>query len=136
MESLKSRGILVGVGSNMTAYIQYKKLVKLGAAPLTDWILTSEEAGEQKPSEKFSGSAPKMQVQRRGMPVHRRQLQADVRGALNIGMKAALAAIEGKKGAEGNVPGEGAGTWVSEDGGYYVIKSFLECTAPGVLDWF
>lgn len=137
MESLKSRGILVGVGSNMTAYIQYKKLVKLGAAPLTDWILTSEEAGEQKPSEKFFRlCAEKCRCSAEECLFIGDSLQADVRGALNIGMKAALAAIEGKKGAEGNVPGEGAGTWVSEDGGYYVIKSFLECTAPGVLDWF
>ncbi|MCP1102970.1 putative hydrolase of the HAD superfamily [Aequitasia blattaphilus] len=53
IKELKSQGILVGVGTDMTAYIQYRKLEKLGVLEDMDMILTSEEAGIEKPSEKF-----------------------------------------------------------------------------------
>lgn len=33
----------------MTAYIQYKKLESLGAAPYIDFMVSSEEAGVEKP---------------------------------------------------------------------------------------
>ena len=33
MEALKAAGLTLGVGTDMTAYIQYKKLERLGAAP-------------------------------------------------------------------------------------------------------
>lgn len=53
MRALKAKGIGVGIGTDMTAYIQYEKLEKLGLAPYIDWIVTSEEAGAEKPSQRF-----------------------------------------------------------------------------------
>lgn len=50
---LKERGIRLGIGSDMTAYIQYKKLKKLGALEYLDFIVTSEEAGAEKPTPRF-----------------------------------------------------------------------------------
>jgi len=50
---LKKRGIKIGVGSDMTAYMQYKKLEKLGALPYLDFLVTSEEAGVEKPTPRF-----------------------------------------------------------------------------------
>lgn len=50
---LKEKGFLIGAGSNMTALLQYKKLERLGAAPFIHWILTSEEAGTEKPDPCF-----------------------------------------------------------------------------------
>lgn len=50
---LKEKGFLIGAGSNMTALLQYKKLERLGAAPFIHWILTSEEAGTEKPDPRF-----------------------------------------------------------------------------------
>lgn len=124
MESLKAGGILIGVGSNMTSYIQYRKLEKLGVAPFTDWILTSEEAGEQKPSEKFFRlCAEKCKCTADECLFIGDSLQADVRGALNVGMKALLAAPDG-------------GTRESEDGEYCAIRSFGECLVPGYLNKF
>lgn len=52
---LKEKGIRLGVGSDMTAYIQYKKLRKLGVLPYLDFIVVSEEAGAEKPTRKFFG---------------------------------------------------------------------------------
>ena len=49
MQDLKRRNIRIGVGTDMTAYIQYKKLTALGLAPYVDFIVTSEEAGVEKP---------------------------------------------------------------------------------------
>lgn len=51
--ALKVKGIGIGIGTDMTAYIQYQKLEKLGLAPYVDWMVTSEEAGAEKPSERF-----------------------------------------------------------------------------------
>lgn len=53
MEDLKSRGMEIGVATNMTAYVQYKKLEKLGVTSYINWLVTSEEAGAEKPSPPF-----------------------------------------------------------------------------------
>lgn len=37
----------------MTAYVQYQKLKKLGVMPYVDFIVTSEEAGAEKPAQCF-----------------------------------------------------------------------------------
>lgn len=53
LSRLKERGIRLGIGSDMTTYIQYKKLEKLGALQYLDFIVTSEEAGAEKPTPRF-----------------------------------------------------------------------------------
>lgn len=50
---LKEKGIRVGIGSDMTAYIQYKKLEKIDALQYLDFLVVSEEAGVEKPSQRF-----------------------------------------------------------------------------------
>lgn len=49
LKSLKEKGIYLGIGSDMTSYIQNKKLEKLGIAQYFDSVVTSEEAGIDKP---------------------------------------------------------------------------------------
>ena len=49
MQELKNRGICIGIGTDMTAYVQYKKLSALGLDSCIDFIVTSEEAGAEKP---------------------------------------------------------------------------------------
>ena len=49
MQELKKRGIRIGIGTDMTAYVQYKKLSALGLYSYIDFIVTSEEAGAEKP---------------------------------------------------------------------------------------
>ena len=53
MQELKKRNIRVGIGTDMTAYIQYRKLEAAGVAPYIDFIVTSEEAGIEKPHYHF-----------------------------------------------------------------------------------
>ncbi len=45
--------IRIGIATDMTAYIQYKKLEKLGVLSEIDFIVTSEEAGAEKPHPQF-----------------------------------------------------------------------------------
>lgn len=53
LKRLKEKGIKIGIGSDMTAYIQYKKLEKIGALGYLDFLVTSEEAGAEKPDPQF-----------------------------------------------------------------------------------
>ena len=45
MQKLKERGIRIGIGTDMTAHIQYRRLEFLNLSPYIDFIVTSEEAG-------------------------------------------------------------------------------------------
>ncbi len=53
LKELKERGIRLGIGSDMTAWIQYKKLEKLELLSYFDFVVTSEEAGMDKPHPVF-----------------------------------------------------------------------------------
>ena len=50
---LHSRNVLLGVGTDMTADWQIKKLTKLGLIDKLDFVITSEEAAAEKPSPEF-----------------------------------------------------------------------------------
>lgn len=53
MTALKQRGVRIGIGSNMTSRIQYKKLIRLGLSSLIDFITVSEESLFDKPDPRF-----------------------------------------------------------------------------------
>lgn len=53
LDQLKKAGIRIGVGTNMTAYVQYLKLQSLGVLPYVDILVTSEDAGAEKPNPAF-----------------------------------------------------------------------------------
>lgn len=53
ISALHTAGISVGVGSDMTAYIQFQKLARLNVLKDMSFIVTSEEAGAEKPSAEF-----------------------------------------------------------------------------------
>ena len=50
---LKSFGVRTGIGTDMTAGMQHRKLALLGMDGLIDFVVTSEEAGAEKPAERF-----------------------------------------------------------------------------------
>lgn len=54
-QTLHEDQIRIGIGTDMTAYIQYRKLEELGVSPYVDLVVTSEEAGVEKPDPKFFG---------------------------------------------------------------------------------
>ena len=49
LDALRSLGLVVGVGTNMTADWQYAKLRRLDMLRRIDFLVTSEEAGVEKP---------------------------------------------------------------------------------------
>ena len=53
MKELKKRKIRIGIGTDMTAYVQYRKLEAIGVTSYIDFIVTSEEAGVEKPHYHF-----------------------------------------------------------------------------------
>ena len=53
LEALRSAGLRIGVGTNMTADWQYEKLRRLSLLPLVDFLVTSEEIGAEKPDSRI-----------------------------------------------------------------------------------
>lgn len=91
IKELKKRGIRIGIGTDMTAYIQYKKLKALGVAPYVDFIVTSEEAGVEKPHPHFF----ELCVQKADVKAYEcafigDSLTKDVEGACNNGLNGIL----------------------------------------------
>ena len=88
MQDLKRRNIRIGVGTDMTAYIQYKKLTALGLAPYVDFIVTSEEAGVEKPdSHLFEICVEKAGVSADECAFIGDSLKKDVEGSAKCGLK-------------------------------------------------
>ena len=86
---LRDMGLTLGVGTNMTAQWQFAKLNRLGMMPLMDFIVTSEEAGVEKPAAGFfqlcaekAGHAPGE------CAFVGDNLEGDALGALDAGMAA------------------------------------------------
>ncbi len=52
-DKLKKEGIKIAVLTDLTAHIQYRKLEKIELRQYIDVLVTSEEAGEEKPSERM-----------------------------------------------------------------------------------
>lgn len=129
MEMLKGQGIRIGIGSNMTAYVQYRKLERLGVEMLPDWIVTSEEAGVEKPAPGFF----KLCIHKSGCKPDEclfigDSLEGDVEGALASGMKALLYGCE---------PETGKTTGARTSGRQYGrVGSYYECMDPGFMERF
>lgn len=132
MEALKKAGLHLGVGTDMTADIQYRKLERLRAAPWIDSITTSEEVGAEKPSPRLFGQC----IKKAGVPAGEclfigDSLVKDVKGALDAGMQACLYAPGDRLGGtEAEEPGK-----FTHAGGFSVLTSFYDLpdlvTGPG-----
>ena len=117
MEKLHSQGIQIGMGTNMTAYIQYRKVEHLGIGHLIDWIVTSEEVGVEKPDPKiFQVCVEKSGVTPRECLFVGDNLRGDVQGAMGAGLEAMLYDPHCKVKEAEHLP-------------YRVIHSFRECLA-------
>ncbi len=85
----KKRGLRLGVGSDMTADWQLKKLEKLGLLDAMDFVVTSEEAGVEKPHPAlFRLCAEKAGCLPEECLFIGDNLRKDVLGAENAGMEA------------------------------------------------
>ena len=86
---LRKQGYTVGVGTNMTADRQFEKLEKLGLIELVDFLVTSEEAGAEKPDARlFALCAEKARCPASDCVYVGDSLESDILGALQSGMRA------------------------------------------------
>ena len=89
LKALKDGGYTLGIGSDMTLDFQLEKLERLGLIDFFDFIVTSEEAGCEKPNSRFfslcarkAGAAPEECV------FVGDNLKKDILGSMAVSMKA------------------------------------------------
>lgn len=87
LASCKESGTTVVVISDLTAQIQFKKILTLGIAPFVDYVVTSEEAGADKPdSVIFKHMLEKTASSVSDVVMIGDSLEKDIRGAENLGI--------------------------------------------------
>lgn len=89
LRALKGAGVRLGIGTDMTADWQYVKLERLGLLPWFDFIVTSEEASDEKPGARFFALC----LEKAGCPAAECAFvgdnwNKDVAGARRTGMRA------------------------------------------------
>ena len=90
IRALKASGIRLGIGTDMTARVQFEKLERLGVLEYFDFVVSSEEAGMDKPAQElFALCAEKAGCRPEECLFIGDSLKRDVRGALDAGMSAA-----------------------------------------------
>lgn len=88
-KKLEKEGIKIGICTDLTAMIQYRKLEKLDIDKYICSIVTSEEAGVEKPDKKiFELIQLKMQLNERELMFVGDSYQKDIVGALKAGFSA------------------------------------------------
>ena len=88
---LKSKGYHLGVISDGITIKQWEKLIRLGLNHFFDEVVTSEEAGVEKPDEKiFQLALDRMGCQPTKSIMIGNKFNKDIIGAINIGMSAIL----------------------------------------------
>lgn len=91
MNNLKERKVLIGILTDLTAHIQHRKLAHMSLSEYVDIMVTSEEAGQEKPSE----AAFELIIKKSGLlPCELLMIgdsyDKDIKGAENVGMNAML----------------------------------------------
>lgn len=87
LAELKKQGIKIGICTDMTAYIQYRKLEQLRMGSFIDMIVTSEEAGAEKPHPRiFELCVDKVGCRPEECVLIGDNVKKDVLGAVNYGL--------------------------------------------------
>lgn len=98
VRALHAQGISIGVGTDMTAWMQYEKLEHFGLAPYVSHMVTSQEAGYEKPHPEFMRLClEKACVEPQECVFVGDSFKKDVAGAVKAGMHAVWYNRERKK---------------------------------------
>lgn len=88
LRQLKNSGIKIVIVSNLLVDIQSKKLIHLGIDKFIDFVVTSEEAGKDKPERSiFLLSLEKLGMSKNDVVFIGDELDTDIRGARDFGIK-------------------------------------------------
>lgn len=91
MVELQKRRVKIGVLTDLTTHIQHRKIIKLGIDGYVDVLVTSEEAGQEKPSIKiFDLMIKKTGLRPEDMLMVGDSQVKDIEGAVSAGMKGYL----------------------------------------------
>ena len=91
MECLKKHGMRIMICTDLTAHIQHRKIEALGIAEEINFLVTSEEAGVEKPApEVFAFCLEKLKLSAEEVCFIGDDLRKDVEGAKAAGMRAIL----------------------------------------------
>lgn len=89
VKMLKEQGMRIGIGTDMTARIQFRKLEVLGFLPYIDFLVSSEETGAEKPDPAlFARCVEKAGCGKQECLFVGDSLKKDVSGAVSAGLKA------------------------------------------------
>jgi len=114
IQKLKENKIMFGICTDLTADIQHRKIIRLGLDKYMDYLVTSEEAGWEKPNKAiFKLCITKSGFQPEEIVYIGDSLKKDVEGAIDAGMKAVWYNPSGKEGG-------------SENGNFITVNSFRE----------
>ena len=101
LAALRGRGMRIGLGTNMTTYMQFLKLERLGIIDRFDFVVTSEESAAEKPAARFFAYCErKAQCPAAECLFVGDNLQYDVLGAIAAGMQGAWLQPDPAKRAE------------------------------------
>lgn len=88
LEEMRSRGVRIGICTDMTVHIQHRKLRALGIDQLIDVLVTSEEVGVEKPNPAiYQCVLDKLGVNAEEAVYVGDSLEKDVKGPICMGMK-------------------------------------------------
>jgi len=88
LEQLKNSGVKIAIVSDLTADIQFKKLIKLGIDKYVNFVVTSEEAGHEKPAEPiFLLALKKLGLSKEDVIFVGDDSDRDIQGAKKVGLK-------------------------------------------------
>ena len=87
IQLLKSKGIVTANITDLTAQIQFRKLVYFGLDEFFDYVVTSEEAGADKPDKRpFEVALEKLQLEPKNIWMIGDNAKSDMVGAGKMGM--------------------------------------------------
>ncbi len=88
LEYLKKSGIKIAIASDLLVDIQFKKLLKLGLENHVDFVITSEEAGQDKPAKFiFVLALEKLGLKKDEIVFIGDDLKKDIQGAKDMELK-------------------------------------------------
>lgn len=104
LDALHDKYIRVGVCTDLLAHIQHRKMIALGLMDDVDCLVTSEEAGVEKPSQRiFAMCLKKLRLEPEEVCFVGDDYKKDIKGAMAAGMKAVWFNPEGKEAPSGAV---------------------------------
>ena len=91
LDQMREQGIIVMICTNLTAHIQHRKIEALGIAEDITYLVTSEEAGQEKPAPELFNLC----LEKLGLPAEEVCFigdgpEKDVKGAKAVGMQATM----------------------------------------------